>query len=155
MLSSKIFVRIKKVLIAESPDFVGSVPVEIGLTPLNEFCSSADAILINFPDSVTNKVSEILVELNGLDTYIRTLVETRPAKIYPAVVSDLNLYRTQLTDKSLRIKEKLQELLPALLSPFNKVKKQNLSWQSKSWNKRSWKAKAMLLCTKNIFISAK
>ena len=88
------------------------------------------------------KVSEMLVNLKKLDTIIRTLLETRPAKIYPAVASNLNLYRTQLTDKNLRIKEKLQELLPAVkartngksekdlmdlikdynLSPFNKVK---------------------------------
>ena len=93
-------------------------------------------------DSVMNKVSEMLVELNSLDTYIRTLLEKKPAKIYPAVASNLNLYRTQLTDQNLRIKEKLRELLPAVkagtngksekdlmdlikdynLSPFNKVK---------------------------------
>ena len=88
------------------------------------------------------KVSEMLVNLEELDTIIRTLLETRPAKIYPAVASNLNLYRTKLTDKNLRIKEKLQELLPAVkartsgksekdlmdlikdynLSPFNKIK---------------------------------
>ena len=89
-----------------------------------------------------NKVSEMLVELNSLDTYIRTLLETRPAKIYPAVASNLNLYHKSLADKELKIKGKLQELLPDVkarmngkseknlihlvqdynLSPFNKVK---------------------------------
>ena len=93
-------------------------------------------------DSVMNKVSEMLVELNSLDTYIRTLLETRPAKIYPAVASNLNLYHKSLADKELKIKGKLQELLPDVkarmngkseknlihlvqdynLSPFNKVK---------------------------------
>ena len=112
------------------------------MTPLKEFCSGADAILVNIADSVMDKVSDMLVNLKGLETYIRTLLETRPAKIYPAVASNLNLYRTKLTDKNLRIKEKLQELLPAVkartngksekdlmdlikdynLSPFNKIK---------------------------------
>ena len=65
------------------------------------------------------KVSEMLVNLEELDTIIRTLLETRPAKIYPAVASNLNFYRTKLTDKNLRIKEKLQELLPAVKARTN------------------------------------
>ena len=88
------------------------------------------------------KVSDMLMDLQGLDTYIRTLLETKPANIYPAVRSNLNLYKTHLADKELKIKEKLQELLPAVkgrtngksekdlidlinnynLSPFNKIK---------------------------------
>ena len=128
--------------LAKSPDFIGAVPVEIELTPLKEFCSSADAILVNIADSVIGKVSEMLVDLKGLDMYVRSLLETRPAKIYPAVASNLNLYRLQLTNEDLKIKEKLQTLLPAIkakadnksekdlikimqdhnLSPFNKMK---------------------------------
>ena len=116
--------------------------MEIELTPLKEFCSSADAILVNIADSVIAKVSEMLVNLKSLDTYVQTLLETAPAKIYPAVASNLNHYRLQLTDKDLKIKEKLQALLPAVkaktngksekdlinmiqdynLSPFNNIK---------------------------------
>ena len=97
---------------------------------------------MNIADTVMGKVSEMLVNLKDLDTYIRTLLETRPAKIYPAVESNLNLYKTKLADKELKIKEKLQELLPAVkgrkngksekdlislikeynLSPFNNIK---------------------------------
>ena len=128
--------------IATGPDFKGAVPVEIELTPIKEFCSSADNILVNIGNSVMEKVSEMLMDLQGLDTYIRTLLETKPANIYPAVRSNLNLYKTHLADKELKIKEKLQELLPAVkgktngksekdlidlinnynLSPFNKIK---------------------------------
>ena len=116
--------------------------MQIELTPLKEFCSSADAILVNIADSVISQVSGMLVDLKGLETYVQTLLETRPAKIYPAVASNLNLYRLQLTNKDLKIKEKLQALLPAVkaktdnksekdliniiqdhnLSPFNKIK---------------------------------
>ena len=128
--------------IATGPDFNGAVPVEIELTPIKEFCSGADNILVNIGDSVMGKVSEMLMDLQGLDTYIRTLLGTKPANIYPAVRSNLNLYKTHLADKELKIKEKLQELLPAVkgrtngksekdlvdlikdynLSPFNNIK---------------------------------
>ena len=111
-----------------------------------------------------NKVSEMLVDLNGLDTYIRTLLETRPAKIYPVVTSNLDLYRTKLADKELKIKGKLQELLPAVkarangksekdlmdlikdynLSPFNKVKSRTFL------DSRSLEIKALNLLMKDL-----
>ena len=114
------------------------------MTPLKDFCSSADAILVNIADAVTGKVSEMLINLKNLETYIRTLLETNPAKIYPIVASNLNHYRRNLVDKELEIKAKLQELLPAVkartngksekdlikliqdynLSPFNNIKSQ-------------------------------
>ena len=112
------------------------------MTPLKDFCSSADAILVNIADAVTGKVSEMLINLKNLETYIITLLETNPAKIYPIVASNLNHYRQNLVDKELEIKAKLQELLPAVkartngksekdlikliqdynLSPFNNIK---------------------------------
>ena len=118
------------------------MPVEIELTPIKEFCSDSENILVNIGDNVMGKVSEMLMDLQGLDTYIRTLFETKPAKIYPAVRSNINLYKTHLADKELKIKEQLQELLPAVkgrtngksekdlidlikdynLSPFNNIK---------------------------------
>ena len=104
---------------AKAPDFIGAVPVEIELAPLKEFCSSADAILVNIADSVIGKVSEMLVNLQGLDTYIRTLLETKPAKIYPAVASNLNLFHQYLTNQDLKIKEQLQALLPAIKARAN------------------------------------
>ena len=104
------------------------------MTPLKEFCSGADAILVNIADSVMDKVSDMLVNLKGLETYIRTLLETRPAKIYPVVASNLNLYQRNLADKDLKIKGKLQELLPAVKARKNGKSEKDLMNLIKDYN---------------------
>ena len=101
---------------------------------MKEFCSGADAILVNIADSVMDKVSDMLVNLKGLETYIRTLLETRPAKIYPVVASNLNLYQRNLADKDLKIKGKLQELLPAVKARKNGKSEKDLMNLIKDYN---------------------
>ena len=81
-----------------------------------------------------DKVSDMLVNLKGLETYIRTLLETRPAKIYPVVASNLNLYQRNLADKDLKIKGKLQELLPAVKARKNGKSEKDLMNLIKDYN---------------------
>ena len=54
------------------------------------------------------------------------MLETRPAKIYPAVASNLNLYKKILVDEDLKIKEKLQKLLPAVKARTNRKSEKDL-----------------------------
>ena len=129
--------------VATGPDYIGAVPIEIELTPKKVFCSgSIDTILVSIGDSVMGKVSDMLMGLQELQTYTRTLLQTKQSKNYPAIRSNLNLYQTKLEDKEIKIKSELQKLLPAIKgrkdgknekdlmkilnefnrSPFNKIK---------------------------------
>ena len=96
------------------------------MNQLEEVCTIADAILVNIADSVIGKVSKMLVSLKDLDTYVQALLETSPAKIYPAVASNLNHYCLQLTEKTLKMKENLQTLFPAVKAETNGKSEQDL-----------------------------
>ena len=101
--------------VATGPDYIGAVPIEIELTPKKVFCSgSIDTILVSIGDSVMGKVSDMLMDMQELQTYIRTLLQTKQSKNYPAIRSNLNLYKIKLKEKEIKVKSELQKLLPAI-----------------------------------------
>ena len=60
------------------------------------------------------KLSDMLIGLQELKTYVRTLLQTKQSDTYPAVRSNLHLYKIKLEGKEINIKSKLQKLLPAI-----------------------------------------
>uniref|UniRef100_A0A7M5WSN9 Chitin-binding type-2 domain-containing protein n=1 Tax=Clytia hemisphaerica TaxID=252671 RepID=A0A7M5WSN9_9CNID len=97
---------------AQPPDYVNAVPVEVQLTPIQDFCDATDTILVSIGDSLTQKTAEMLSHFNVLSMEINTLLNSGPAFEYPVIRENLNLYKINLNSKLLKIKEKLQTLLP-------------------------------------------
>uniref|UniRef100_A0A7M5XEN6 Chitin-binding type-2 domain-containing protein n=1 Tax=Clytia hemisphaerica TaxID=252671 RepID=A0A7M5XEN6_9CNID len=97
---------------AQPPDYVNAVPVEVQLTPIQDFCDATDTILVSIGDSLTQQTAEMLSHFNVLSMEINTLLDSGPAFKYPVIRENLNLYKIKLNSKLLKIKEKLQTLLP-------------------------------------------
>ena len=90
--------------------------------------------MVSIADGAMTKVSDMLTNLQKLKTYANTLLETRTAKLYPAVQSNLNLYKTHLEDKELNITATLQDLLPDIKGRRNGKSEKDLILLMKDFN---------------------
>lgn len=103
-------------MVAKAPNFEGAVPVEIHLTPIQEFCDKTESIALSIAESNIDAVSTMLANMELLESRVRTLLATSIAITYPSVKTNLNIYKTKLKAKGFEIKKVLKDVLPAIKS---------------------------------------
>jgi len=100
--------------------------VEVKLSPITEYCTSADVTLVRISQQAMQTVTDTLDNLEKTKIKVETLLNTRAAKRFLPVRKNLNAFRNALKRFQNNMKSQLITLLPQIKGDVEKKSETDL-----------------------------
>jgi len=88
--------------------------VEVQLSPIQDYCTNADVVLVKISKQAMETVTETLNNLEITTNKVETLLNSRAAKQFLPVRKNLDFFRNALKQFQNKLKSKLITILPAI-----------------------------------------
>ena len=99
--------------------YPGAQIINVHLTPYSHMCSDAEVMYNEISDGMLARVVEILNELEQLEVKVNGMMISDLAVMFNPLRKNLGLYKTELKKYSIRVKSKLQKILPIIRDSQN------------------------------------
>ena len=84
------------------------------LTPVSRFCDASAAILVGISETLIQKATKMLDQLERTKLQAQTLARTDAVQKYMALQKIINAFMNKLDTFVLNLKAKLQDILPKI-----------------------------------------
>ena len=96
--------------LGKAPDFENAAKMTMVLTPIKRFCDESTAILLQISDSLLNRVTKMLDQLEQTKLKAKTLSQRDVVKRYPPLGNTMNIFIEQIDEYILKVGKHIGEV---------------------------------------------